>query len=118
MRAVKKWEQSSILKSLFLYMYGMQTSIFPSCLTVSTFQGEPGLDGGSVGYGFAFVDCAALRFWIGSIVDDASCAALGALLVQVESVCVNHFSPVIFLFLIWYCSQIQMDYMNLISGST
>lgn len=34
-------------------------------------------------YGFAFVDCAALRFWVGSISDDASCAALGALLMQV-----------------------------------
>ncbi|KAJ4887277.1 DNA mismatch repair protein MSH7 [Raphanus sativus] len=35
-------------------------------------------------YGFAFVDCAALRFWVGSISDDASCAALGALLMQVS----------------------------------
>ncbi|KAK4774168.1 hypothetical protein SAY87_029187 [Trapa incisa] len=46
-------------------------------------QGEPGADVGPVGYGFAFVDCAALRFWVGSIVDDASFSALGALLVQV-----------------------------------
>ncbi|WZZ28123.1 hypothetical protein YC2023_011524 [Brassica napus] len=35
-------------------------------------------------YGFAFVDCASLRFWVGSISDDASCAALGALLMQVS----------------------------------
>ncbi|CAH8326703.1 unnamed protein product [Eruca vesicaria subsp. sativa] len=35
-------------------------------------------------YGFAFVDCAALKFWVGSISDDASCAALGALLMQVS----------------------------------
>lgn len=43
------------------------------------------LDNGSVVYGFAFVDCAALRIWVGSIEDDASCAALGALLMQVCS---------------------------------
>lgn len=36
-------------------------------------------------FGFAFVDCAALKFWVGSISDDASCAALGALLMQVCS---------------------------------
>ncbi|CAJ1951821.1 unnamed protein product [Sphenostylis stenocarpa] len=42
------------------------------------------LDNGSVVYGFAFVDCARLRFWVGSIEDDASCSALGALLMQVS----------------------------------
>ncbi|KAI4347142.1 hypothetical protein L6164_007984 [Bauhinia variegata] len=42
------------------------------------------LDNGSVVHGFAFVDCAALRFWVGSIDDDASCSALGALLMQVS----------------------------------
>ncbi|KAI3788086.1 hypothetical protein L2E82_00736 [Cichorium intybus] len=36
----------------------------------------------STSYGFAFVDCAALQFWVGSVTDDASCAALGALLIQ------------------------------------
>ncbi|KMZ73634.1 hypothetical protein ZOSMA_145G00270 [Zostera marina] len=35
-------------------------------------------------YGFAFVDFAALKFWVGSICDDASCSSLGALLVQVS----------------------------------
>ncbi|KHN45661.1 DNA mismatch repair protein Msh6-2 [Glycine soja] len=43
-----------------------------------------GLDNGAVMYGFAFVDCARLRFWVGSIDDDASCSALGALLMQVS----------------------------------
>ncbi|KAK7271285.1 hypothetical protein RJT34_27060 [Clitoria ternatea] len=43
-----------------------------------------GLDNGSVVYGFAFVDCARLKFWVGSIDDDASCSALGALLMQVS----------------------------------
>ncbi|KAG6723721.1 hypothetical protein I3842_03G222000 [Carya illinoinensis] len=43
-----------------------------------------GLDNGSIVYGFAFVDCAALKIWVGSIKDDASCAALGALLMQVS----------------------------------
>ncbi|RDY09195.1 DNA mismatch repair protein MSH7, partial [Mucuna pruriens] len=43
-----------------------------------------GLDNGSVVYGFAFVDCARLRVWVGSIDDDASCSALGALLMQVS----------------------------------
>ncbi|CAH2052708.1 unnamed protein product [Thlaspi arvense] len=42
------------------------------------------LEKSSTAYGFAFVDCAALRFWVGSISDDASCAALGALLMQVS----------------------------------
>ncbi|KAK3439228.1 hypothetical protein EUGRSUZ_C03861 [Eucalyptus grandis] len=46
-------------------------------------EGEYGQDGSSIAYGFAFVDCAALKFWVGSISDDASCAALGALLMQV-----------------------------------
>ncbi|KAL7093523.1 hypothetical protein ACP275_11G045500 [Erythranthe tilingii] len=46
---------------------------------------EDGLLGnGSSIFGFAFVDCAALKFWVGSISDDASCAALGALLMQVS----------------------------------
>ncbi|XP_022157567.1 DNA mismatch repair protein MSH7 isoform X2 [Momordica charantia] len=43
-----------------------------------------GLDSNSIAYGFAFVDCAALKFWTGVIKDDASCAALGALLMQVS----------------------------------
>ncbi|KAA8523099.1 hypothetical protein F0562_009522 [Nyssa sinensis] len=47
-------------------------------------EGDCGLDNGSAAYGFAFVDCAALKFWVGSISDDASCAALGALLMQVS----------------------------------
>ncbi|KAK2645736.1 hypothetical protein Ddye_020931 [Dipteronia dyeriana] len=47
-------------------------------------EGNFELNNGSVVYGFAFVDCAALRFWVGSINDDASCAALGALLLQVS----------------------------------
>ncbi|XP_027358489.1 DNA mismatch repair protein MSH7 isoform X2 [Abrus precatorius] len=47
-------------------------------------EGNNGLDNGSVVYGFAFVDCARLRFWVGSIDDDASCSALGALLMQVS----------------------------------
>lgn len=41
------------------------------------------MDNGQNVYGFAFVDCAALKYWVGSINDDASCAALGALLMQV-----------------------------------
>ncbi|KAF6172860.1 hypothetical protein GIB67_035414 [Kingdonia uniflora] len=47
-------------------------------------QGNQASENGSVVYGFAFVDCASLRFWVGSISDDASCAALGALLMQVS----------------------------------
>ncbi|XP_050364799.1 DNA mismatch repair protein MSH7 [Argentina anserina] len=47
-------------------------------------EGSSGVDNGSVVYGFAFVDCSALKFWIGAISDDASCAALGALLMQVS----------------------------------
>nr|POE98423.1 isoform 3 of jacalin-related lectin 3 [Quercus suber] len=44
-----------------------------------------GLDNGSIVYGFAFVDCAALRIWVGSINDDVSSAAKGALLMQLTS---------------------------------
>ncbi|KAJ9688472.1 hypothetical protein PVL29_014237 [Vitis rotundifolia] len=51
---------------------------------LSVKEGNDILENGSVVYGFAFVDCAALKFWIGSISDDASCAALGALLMQVS----------------------------------
>ncbi|KAL5572686.1 hypothetical protein UlMin_022283 [Ulmus minor] len=47
-------------------------------------EGNLGTEVGSVVYGFAFVDCAALRIWVGSVNDDASCAALGALLMQVS----------------------------------
>ncbi|KDP33650.1 hypothetical protein JCGZ_07221 [Jatropha curcas] len=47
-------------------------------------EGNCGLDNGATSYGFAFVDCAALRFWVGSINDDTSYAALGALLMQVS----------------------------------
>ncbi|KAL8507194.1 hypothetical protein ACS0TY_017922 [Phlomoides rotata] len=43
------------------------------------------LENGSTVFGFAFVDCAALKFWVGSVSDDASCAALGALLMQVSA---------------------------------
>ena len=43
------------------------------------------MENSSTVYGFAFVDCAALKFWVGSISDDATCAALGALLMQVGS---------------------------------
>ncbi|XVF88507.1 hypothetical protein PTKIN_Ptkin19aG0056500 [Pterospermum kingtungense] len=47
-------------------------------------EGNYGVDNGSTVYGFAFVDCAALKFWVGSIGDDATCSALGALLMQVS----------------------------------
>jgi len=50
------------------------------------------VDGGGSTYGFAFVDCAALKIWVGSVSDDASCAALMALLMQVcshKSLCIN-----------------------------
>jgi hypothetical protein len=40
---------------------------------------------GSRVYGFAFLDYAALKIWVGSLQDDDSSAALGALLVQVGS---------------------------------
>ncbi|KAI3670995.1 hypothetical protein L1987_87641 [Smallanthus sonchifolius] len=47
-------------------------------------EGTSVLADGTTAYGFAFVDCASLQFWIGSVTDDASCAALGALLMQVS----------------------------------
>ncbi|KNA19440.1 hypothetical protein SOVF_061540 [Spinacia oleracea] len=47
-------------------------------------EGSCGLDGGTTVFGFAFVDCAAMKVWIGSVSDDASCAALMALLMQVS----------------------------------
>ncbi|XXG56105.1 hypothetical protein AAC387_Pa03g3608 [Persea americana] len=42
------------------------------------------LENGSTLYGFAFLDYATLKFWVGYIRDDASCVALGALLMQVS----------------------------------
>ncbi|KAM7277271.1 hypothetical protein ACFE04_019137 [Oxalis oulophora] len=47
-------------------------------------EGNLDLENGSIVYGFAFVDCAALKFWVGFINDDGSCAALGALLMQIS----------------------------------
>ncbi|XP_042481954.1 DNA mismatch repair protein MSH7 [Macadamia integrifolia] len=47
-------------------------------------EGDGRFENGSTVYGFAFADCAALKFWAGSICDDGSCAALGALLMQVS----------------------------------
>uniref|UniRef100_A0A803NYY0 DNA mismatch repair proteins mutS family domain-containing protein n=1 Tax=Cannabis sativa TaxID=3483 RepID=A0A803NYY0_CANSA len=47
-------------------------------------EGKFEQENGSTVYGFAFVDCAALKFWVGSIKDDASFAGLGALLMQVS----------------------------------
>lgn len=35
-------------------------------------------------YGFAFLDCATLKFWVGCVRDDVSYSALGALFVQVS----------------------------------
>ncbi|KAI3525740.1 hypothetical protein L1887_04780 [Cichorium endivia] len=46
-------------------------------------EGIKSVDDGSNAYGFAFGDFAKLHFWVGSISDDASCAALVALLMQV-----------------------------------
>ncbi|CAL1359467.1 unnamed protein product [Linum trigynum] len=45
-------------------------------------QENHGLDNVGMSYGFDFVDCAALRFWIGSIEDAACSSDLGALLMQ------------------------------------
>ncbi|KAL4198122.1 hypothetical protein AMTRI_Chr03g44300 [Amborella trichopoda] len=49
-------------------------------------EGCSGPHGGSSPvYGFAFLDCAALKFWVGSLSDDASSSsALGALLMHVS----------------------------------
>ncbi|XP_020249887.1 DNA mismatch repair protein MSH7 isoform X2 [Asparagus officinalis] len=45
---------------------------------------KEGVKNGSPIYGFAFLDYAALKFWVGSISDDGSFAGLGALLMQVS----------------------------------
>lgn len=58
---------------------------------------------GSTIYGFAFVDYAALKFWVGSVSDDDSRAALGALLMQVSSVI--HLS----FFFLWFNELALMD---------
>ncbi|GJY64810.1 hypothetical protein Tco_0466270 [Tanacetum coccineum] len=49
---------------------------------VSCAIGTSGLDDGTTAYRFAFVDCVALQFWVGSIIDDASAPALGPLLMH------------------------------------
>ncbi|KAK1396879.1 DNA mismatch repair protein MSH7 [Heracleum sosnowskyi] len=51
---------------------------------LSIIEDNCGLDDGSTAYGFAFVDCAALKFWVGSFNDDSSYSALGTLLMQVS----------------------------------
>ncbi|KAL5975527.1 DNA mismatch repair protein msh7 [Asimina triloba] len=47
-------------------------------------EGHYDLENHSRVYGFAFLDYAALKIWVGSVCDDASCSALGALLVQIS----------------------------------
>ncbi|KAG6516026.1 hypothetical protein ZIOFF_026473 [Zingiber officinale] len=47
-------------------------------------EGDCGSKDGSIFYGFAFLDNASLKCWVGSISNDNSCAALGALLVQIS----------------------------------
>ncbi|GMH18025.1 hypothetical protein Nepgr_019866 [Nepenthes gracilis] len=47
-------------------------------------EGSSGFADGSIVFGFAFVDCASLKIWVGSVSDDTSCSALGALLMQVS----------------------------------
>ncbi|XP_054791375.1 DNA mismatch repair protein MSH7-like [Prosopis cineraria] len=62
----------------------VDNNIGPDAVHLLAIKEGSDLNNGSVQYGFAFVDCAALRFWVGSIDDDASCSALGALLLQVS----------------------------------
>ncbi|KAJ0959752.1 hypothetical protein J5N97_000574 [Dioscorea zingiberensis] len=47
-------------------------------------EGNGRSENGSSMYTFAFLDYAALKVWVGSLCDDASCAALGALVMQVS----------------------------------
>ncbi|KAK6151778.1 hypothetical protein DH2020_014413 [Rehmannia glutinosa] len=59
-------------------------NIGPDAVHLLAIKEDDLLENGSTVFGFAFVDCAALKFWVGSISDDTSCAALGALLMQVS----------------------------------
>ncbi|KAK4391641.1 DNA mismatch repair protein MSH7 [Sesamum angolense] len=61
-----------------------EENIGPDAVHLLAIKEDALLKNGSISFGFAFVDCAALKFWIGSISDDASCTALGALLTQVS----------------------------------
>ncbi|WOL08138.1 DNA mismatch repair protein MSH7 [Canna indica] len=47
-------------------------------------EGDCSSRNGSTVYGFAFLDYAALKFWVGSICEESTSAALGALLMQVS----------------------------------
>lgn len=67
------------------------------------------MDNGATAYGFAFVDCAALRVWVGSINDDASHAALGALLMQVCS-----FIFLVFLMILCALKYLTFEYLTVI----
>ncbi|KAI9128946.1 hypothetical protein K1719_000429 [Acacia pycnantha] len=62
----------------------VDNNIGPDAVHLLAIKEGSDLNNGSVEYGFAFVDCAALKIWVGSIDDDASCSALGALLLQVS----------------------------------
>ncbi|KAK9102607.1 hypothetical protein Sjap_019861 [Stephania japonica] len=53
-------------------------------LSIKEICKRSGSENGMTVYGFAFVDSASLKFWVGSISDDASGASLGALLMQVS----------------------------------
>lgn len=60
------------------------SSYYSHCNVLMYMQRNQTSDEGRTEYGFAFLDYAALKFWVGSITDDDSCATLGALLVQVN----------------------------------
>ena len=80
--------------TLFYILFNVtwkQQQLLTVCVCIELYlQGNSELENGSTVYGFAFVDCAALKFWVGSIKDDASFAGLGALLMQVCSVTILH----------------------------
>ncbi|KAK9148929.1 hypothetical protein Scep_007686 [Stephania cephalantha] len=59
-------------------------SIGPEAINLLSIKERSGSENGMTVYGFAFVDSASLKFWVGSISDDASGASLGALLMQVS----------------------------------
>ncbi|KAH6803228.1 MUTS-like protein 7 [Perilla frutescens var. frutescens] len=79
---------SSVIQRKLIHVHTPATTsegnIGPDAVHLLAIKENGMQEDGSIQFGFAFVDCAALKFWVGYISDDASYAALGALLMQVS----------------------------------
>ncbi|XP_068652588.1 DNA mismatch repair protein MSH7 [Aristolochia californica] len=79
---------ASVIQRKLVHVYTPSTAVNgtmgPDAVHLLALKEGNGLETGSTIYGFAFLDYASSKFWVGSICDDASCVGLGALLLQVS----------------------------------